>query len=100
MWRKSMRVSGTLHLRDAGVRRRLGAAGCRATLQRLLGEWLGARAQLLDGGGRVVGLERAHVGLVDRGHRGHLAGAEALESLHIEVAVRRARAPVLRLGVV
>ena len=58
-----------------------------ALRQRLLGQHLGAGLQLLDRGLRLGRLQRAEVALVDRGHRGDVAGAEALEAGDEDVVV-------------
>ena len=59
-----------------------------------------AALQLLDDGGGVARLERAVVLLVDRDHRGDVAGAQALEALDEDLAVGRVGAVVLGLVVV
>src|SRR5687767_662099 len=97
MWRKRRRVSATLDLRDPRIGLGLGAARGLALGERLVGKRFGAGAKLLDRGERVVAVERAVVALVDRGHRSQVAGAEALEALDEELAVRGARAVVVRL---
>src|SRR4051812_18818773 len=71
-----------LHL--LGVR----STGGLPVLQSLLGQHLLAVApQLLDRGRGIVLGERAVVALVDRGHRGDVAGAQALKSPDEDLAV-------------
>ena len=78
----------------AGVRLALGAAGQRAGGHGAIGEDLVAGAEGVDRGPRVLELERSVVALVDRGHRGEVAGAEALEAADVELAVGGDRAAV------
>ena len=75
----------------------LRAAGRRAIGERLVGQDLGAGAKLLDRGLRVTGVQGPVVALVDRGHRGDVAGAQALEARDEDLPVRRAGAAVIGL---
>src|SRR2546426_9779932 len=93
----SNRVSGTFRLLDAGVWVGLGAAGRREVGQRLVRQHLGAGAELLDRHARVIGVEGSVVALVDRGHRGDVAGPQALEPLYEQLSVRRAHAAMIGL---
>src|SRR5664279_5997356 len=63
--------------------------GQRPLLQRLLRQHRGTGLDLVDRGPRLGRLERAEVALVDRGHRGDVAGAEALEAGNEEIVVAR-----------
>src|SRR5436853_422312 len=74
----SNRVSGTFRLLHAGVWVGLGAAGRREVGQRLVRQHLGAGAELLDRRARVIGVQGPVVAPVDRGHRGDVAGPQAL----------------------
>ena len=65
--------------------------------ERLVRQDLGAGAKLLDRGPRVAGGQRPVVALVDRGHRRDVAGPQALEALHEDLAVGRAGAAVVGL---
>src|SRR5262249_54099983 len=80
--------------RDALVAGPARAAGGRPVLDPLLGQdLLAAVAELLDDGLRVLLAQGPVVALVDRGHRGDVAGAHALEAADEDLAVLgRARA--------
>src|SRR5688500_4158094 len=74
--------------RVSGIARRLSQG------ERLVGEGLLAGAKLPRNRLGVGVLERAVVALVDRRHRGDVAGAQALEARYEQLAVLRGRPPV------
>ena len=56
-------------------------------LELALGQRLLAAAHRVEDGGDLVGADRPDVVAVDRGHRRHVARAEALEGADVELGV-------------